>query len=322
MPNGNFTGEIKRELIRRGFENACCKTAALSAFLRVTGSIVRSGQGVGFEFATESERVAEYFIGLAEEQFGAELKIVQAGTDRRSGRGRLVFRCLSERSLFILFELGIAERDGDSLALRFDIGEYLLENTCCKRAFIAGAFCGSGSCVLPKESGAGGYHLEIVFSYPSLAEEFCALLETFDVLARCTQRKNEYIVYLKSRESISDFLALIGAERSLTFLDEVSRQKDTRNRINRIANCMQKNYDKSVLASVAQVRAIEYIGLHGGLEQLDAGQRAVAEARLADKEASLSELADRLGISKSCINHRFRKLLKTAEDLAEENKDE
>ena len=145
MADKNFTGTIKREIVKNGFENACCKTAALSAFLRVTGSIVRSGGTVGFEFVTESERVAEYFIGLAEELFGAELQVVQAGTDKRNGKGRLVFRCLSERSPYILFELGIAEREGDTLALKFDIGEYLLENECCKRAFIAGAFCGSGS---------------------------------------------------------------------------------------------------------------------------------------------------------------------------------
>lgn len=317
MSKINFTGEIKRELVRNGFENACCKTAALSAFLRVTGSIVRSADGVGFEFVTESESVAEYFIGLAEELFGAELQIVQAGTDRRNGRGRLVFRCLSERSLYILFELGIAERDGGTLSLRFDIGEYLLENECCKRAFVAGAFCGSGSCTLPKEDGSGGYHLEVVFSYPSLAEEYLALLEGFDILAKCVPRKNDHVVYLKSRESISDFLALIGAERSLSSLDALSLQKDRRNRINRIANCMQKNYDKSVLASVSQVQAIEQLEAAGGLDSLDAGLRAVARARLEDKEATLTELAQRLGVSKSCINHRFRKLIKTAEELSE-----
>ena len=317
MADKNFTGTIKREIVKNGFENACCKTAALFAFLRVTGSIVRSGGTVGFEFVTESERVAEYFIGLAEELFGAELQVVQAGTDKRNGKGRLVFRCLSERSPYILFELGIAEREGDTLALKFDIGEYLLENECCKRAFIAGAFCGSGSCMLPKEGQRGGYHLEVVFSYPSLAEEFCALLETFDILARCVPRKHGYVVYLKSRESISDFLALLGAEHSLFSLEEFSLQKDARNRINRIANCMQKNYDKSVLASVAQVRAIEKLRESGQLERLEAGLRAAAEARLADKEASLTELARRLGVSKSCVNHRLRKLLKTAEEIAE-----
>ena len=92
MSKGNFTVEIKKELIRKGLENACCKTAALSAFLRTTGSILRSGSSIGFEFVTESEYIAEFVISLLEDVFGAELKVVQATADARNGRNRLVFQ--------------------------------------------------------------------------------------------------------------------------------------------------------------------------------------------------------------------------------------
>lgn len=85
----NFTYEIKKEIIRNGFENTCCKTAALSAFLRATGSIITRGPHVGFEIVTESENVAEYFVGLIESMYGAELKIAEVGTDNRNGRDRL-----------------------------------------------------------------------------------------------------------------------------------------------------------------------------------------------------------------------------------------
>lgn len=149
MSAGNFTAEIKREIIRAGFENTCCKTAALSAFLRVTGSVVRSGRFTGFEFVTESEQSAEFAVGLLEEIYGAELQVVEAAEDARNGRNRLAFRCLSERSLFILTELGIAEISGENVSLKFDIDRYLIENECCKKAYIKGAFLGSGSCTLP-----------------------------------------------------------------------------------------------------------------------------------------------------------------------------
>lgn len=108
----NFTYEIKKEIIRNGFENTCCKTAALSAFLRATGSIITRGPHVGFEIVTESENVAEYFVGLIESMYGAELKIAEVGTDNRNGRDRLVLDCVGERSFFILSELGLAEFDG------------------------------------------------------------------------------------------------------------------------------------------------------------------------------------------------------------------
>ena len=131
-------------------------------------------------------------------------------------------------------------------------------------------------------------------------------------------RKNTYVVYLKSKDSISDFLQLCEAETSLERLNELAEQRERRNRINRVANCLQKNMDKSVSAAVKQIRALEVIESVVGLNALEETLRSVAQARLADKESSLQELADSLGISKSCLNHRLRKLVKIAEELAEE----
>lgn len=315
----NFTNELKREIMRDGFENACCKTAAVSAFLRCNGSVIRIGNLIGFEFITENESVAEFFIALFEDLYGAELKIVQAKTDNRNGRERLIFQCLSEKSLYILCELGIAERDGDSVALNLELDPYLLENECCRKAYIKGAFLGSGSCTLPKiEEARSGYHLEIVFFNKLLSDGFCELLAEYEILAKSVERKGARVVYLKSRESISDFLNLVGAKNSLNKLNALANKKDERNQINRVANCRQKNFDKSVLASVKQIYAIEEIEKLIGLEALDEPLKEAARARLADKEASLQELSERLGVSKSCLNHRFRKILNIAETLTGE----
>ena len=312
----NFTGEIKREIMKNGLENACCKTAALSAFLRTTGSVIRSGENYGFEFVTESEDVAAFFIGILEELYGAELKVEQATTDARNGRDRLVFSCISDKSLYILGQLGIVERGEDSLEFRLDMDKYVVENACCEVAWIKGAFLGSGSCTLPKlEDTRSGYHWEIVFSNTFLADDCCRLLALHEILARCVERKGSFVVYLKSRESISDFLYLAGAEGALQKLNRLADKKDEKNRINRVANCLQKNYDKSVVASVRQIRAIERIDALVGLSELDDSLRETAAARLADKEASLKELAERLNVSKSCLNHRLRKLVKLAEEL-------
>lgn len=315
----NFTREIKREIVRKGIDNACCRAAVLSAFLRVTGSVLRSGSRIGFEFVTESERTAEFVIGMLEDLFGAELKVVRAEADMRRGRDRLVFQCLSDRSLYILQELGIVECVGDGIRLKMDIDRYIIENDCCKRAYIIGAFLGSGSCTLPRlEDARSGYHLEIVFSGPTMADSFLSLLADYEILAKYIERKGTYVVYLKNLGTISDFLHLLGAEASLLKLDTRASEKEERNRINRVANCLQKNYDKSVLASVRQIRAIETIAAISGLQELDEPLREVAQARMADKEASLKELSARLGITKSCLNHRLRKLVRMAEDLSGE----
>lgn len=319
MAKGNFTVEVKKELLRKGLENACCKTAALSAFLRTTGSVLRSGSQIGFEFVTESEYIAEFVIALLEDLFGAELKVVQATADARNGRNRLVFQCLSSRSLYILSELGILSVNGEELMLNLGIDRYLLENECCRRAYILGAFLGSGSCTLPKmEEARSGYHLEIVFSGKTVADDFCEILAEFEILAKCVLRKGSSVVYLKSRESISDFFSLLGAEKAIEKLDERAEEKDVRNHINRVANCLQKNLDKSLEASVKQIQAIRTIDSVIGLSELDETLRETAVARLADKELSLKELAERLQVSKSCLNHRLRKLVKIAEELSED----
>lgn len=322
MGSENFTAEIKRELIRGGPENACCKTAALAAFLRTTGSIVYSGGVLGFEFVTESETVAEYFIGLAEEMFGAELKIVQAGTDSKNGRGRLVFSCVSDYSVYILEELAIAVREKEGVIVNFGIDPYLLENDCCARAFIMGAFCGAGSCVLPSEAGLStGYHLEIAFTHEDLAGQFVGLLAENNLLAKTVRRKNQSVVYMKSVESISDFLYFLGAKKALKKLGEVAVRREERNNINRAANCMQKNCDRSALAAVRQVRAIEKIQREGRTGELDKALAETARARMEDKEATLAELAAKLHVSKSCLSHRFRKLISMAEEKEEKEND-
>ena len=319
MAKGNFTVEVKKELLRKGLENACCKTAALSAFLRTTGSVLRSGSQIGFEFVTESEYIAEFVIALLEDLFGAELKVVQATADARNGRNRLVFQCLSSRSLYILSELGILSVNGEELMLNLGIDRYLLENECCRRAYILGAFLGSGSCTLPKmEEARSGYHLEIVFSGKTVADDFCEILAEYEILAKCVLRKGSSVVYLKSRESISDFFSLLGAEKAIEKLDERAEEKDVRNHINRVANGLQENLAKSLEASVKQIQAIRTIDSVIGLSELDETLRETAVARLADKELSLKELAERLQVSKSCLNHRLRKLVKIAEELSED----
>ena len=245
---------------------------------------------------------------------------MQASTDNRNGKDRLAFQCLSDKSLYILAELGIVERgEGDSVSLKLEMDRYLVENDCCKLAYIKGAFLGSGSCTLPKlDDARSGYHLEVVFFNKLLADGYCDLLAEHEILAKSVERKNSRVVYLKSRESISDFLALIGAESALKKLAELADKKDARNQLNRIANCMQMNFDKSVLASVKQIRAIETIERTIGLDGLEPALREAACARLADKEGSLKELAEQLGITKSCLNHRLRKLVKIAENIGGE----
>ena len=126
------------------------------------------------------------------------------------------------------------------------------------------------------------------------------------------------MVYLKSIDAISSVLSLMGAESALARLKKVARERDDSNNENRVNNCSVSNIDKTVSASVKQVQAIEVIRSTVGLQSLDENLFSVAEGRLADKNASMQELADRLKISKSCLNHRMRKIAEMARQLAQD----
>ncbi|MDE7453051.1 MAG: DNA-binding protein WhiA, partial [Clostridia bacterium] len=216
-----------------------------------------------------------------------------------------------------LSDIGIVKYNGDERFLTFGISDKVIANDCCKAAYVKGAFLGGGSCTLPEESvlSRTGYHLEIVFSNKIAANDFCELLCSFEILAKLVARKDSAVVYVKSKEVISDILHVLSAYSCLEKLNKLVELKDKTNNANRVNNCSVSNIDKTVTASVNQVRAIEIISGTVGLQSLDKMLFDVAEARLADKNASMQELACRLSISKSCINHRMRKILDLAKSL-------
>ncbi len=306
----NFTEEIKYELTSVQLSDECCKRAALSAFIRTSGSVVSRNGKFGFEIVTENEGTAEYISDMLESSFGLHLTVSGAKFDVLSGRDKLTFECVGDDAQKLLVSLGIVSINSDGAYLNFGIDEKVIEKDCCKIAYIKGSFLGGGSCTLPDEDALSrtGYHFEIVFSNKVAASDFCELLCGFEILAKLVSRKDCAVVYVKSKEVISDILNVISAENCLEKLNKIVELKDKTNNENRVNNCSVSNIDKTVTASVKQVRAITVIAETIGLQSLDKLLFDVAEARLADTNASMQELAERLRISKSCINHRMRKI--------------
>lgn len=312
-----FTEEIKNEIIRTPIDGEEGRIAFLSAFIRTSGSIFSSGGRYGFEIVTENERSAEFITDLAESVFHSSMNVSDAKLDRMNGKDKLTLHFLDDTSCSMLKRLGILYDDGHGLSLSFGISEKLVSAEESKLAYIKGAFLGGGSCTLPEEQtySRTGYHFEVVFSNRITAGDYCELLCDFEVLAKLVARKDSAVVYVKSKEVISDLLAVMQTNKCLDKLNRVVEFKDKSNNQNRISNCSVSNIDKAVTASVAQIKAIEIISQTIGLQSLNKNLFEVAEARLADRNASMQELADRLGITKSCINHRMRKITEISQLL-------
>lgn len=312
----NFTSDVKKEIITRGSvpgrRGEGERKAAISAFLSTSGDVgLREGEPV-FYFVSETENVAEFFMSLFFETFGVELYVSHATMDKMSGRDKLVLQCPKEKSAEIAKALGLIKKTGD---IRDGISSSLISTDEKKASYIRGAFLGGGSCTVPAEGGKTGYHLEFVFTSKKIAREFCDLLAEFELIAKLTERKETSVVYIKSKELISDFLAIIGANTSLKKFSVLVEKRDKANNDNRARNCMAGNADKAAIASVKQVVGIEKLKNSSGFGDLSSELRTLAKARLDNPTMSLQELANKLGISKSCLNHRMRKLMELAEEL-------
>lgn len=312
-----FTEEIKNEIIRTPIADEDGRIAFLSAFIRTSGSIFSSGGRYGFEIVTENERSAEFITDLAESVFHSSMNVSDAKLDKMNGKDKLTLHFLDDASCSMLKRLGILYDDGHGLSLYFGISEELVSTEESKLAYVKGAFLGGGSCTLPEEQtySRTGYHFEVVFSNRITAGDYCELLCDFEVLAKLVARKDSAVVYVKSKEVISDLLSAMQTDKCLDKLNKVVEFKDKSNNQNRVSNCSVSNIDKAVTASVAQIKAIEIISQTIGLQSLNKNLFEVAEARLADRNASMQELADRLGITKSCINHRMRKITEISQLL-------
>lgn len=297
----NFTTEIRRDLIRRPPEKRCCRLALLNGFLDTSGSwsMGDAGRADGFSFTSESEEIAEFLLGIVQSLFGVRMDVERAVRDERHGRDKLTFGYFGAHAAEYVDEITDMSPAND------------LED-CCAKAYLTGAFLGSGSCTLPHEGTKTGYHLEIVFhcGFAELAAgDVRALTERFKLLAGTLTRGDHAVVYFKSREAISYFLSVLGANAALGTLEAVSTEREENNNKNRFVNCAAGNADRAAIASVEQVFAFGALERAGLISALPEPLAAAARARLAHPEQTLSELAAGLGITKSGLNHRFRKLM-------------
>lgn len=312
----NFTSDVKKELMKLpcGKEES---RAALSAYFSACGVFAESGTGEPeFFLVSETERVAEFFTGLFYNLFGERLIVSRAVKDRLSGRSRLILEC--PRGAKNALETLELYKPGAGFTV--GVPQVFKENDAARRAYICGAFLGGGSITLPADGKKTGYHLEIAFpaeedGESAVAEEFAALAEADDLLLKCVKRGGETVAYMKSKEAISDFLSVLGAENALKKFGAFCEDREKNNNLNRAANCSSFNADKTATAAVKQVLAIEKIVAAGADTTLAAPLKKLIALRLARPELSLQELADELGVSKSCLSHRMRKLTEIAADI-------
>ncbi|MGL5642442.1 MAG: DNA-binding protein WhiA [Paraclostridium sp.] len=310
----SFSAQTKNELARVFSEDKCCNISELSAIVRLSGSIQIAGyKKLNLKISTELNSTARKVFKLLKSNFGINTEISVNKNQMLKRNSSYILMITSDMGAEnLLRELGILPREEYFFTMN-KVPEDLIKDNECVRAFIRGAFLGGGSISDPEKN----YHLEFVTNNEEFAESLKVLINSLGFNSKTVSRKNNYVVYLKESEQISDLLNIIGAHQALLSLESTKIVKEMRNNVNRLVNCETANLSKTVNAAVRQIENIKYIQSKVGLDHLPDNLREIAELRIEYEDLTLKELGEMASpeLSKSAVNHRLRKIEHIADDL-------
>lgn len=307
----SFSRQVKEEIVFNEFET-CCAKALVAALIKINGTLSLSSSGLMIDIRTENAKIASKMHKILKEiyQPHIEFKVLRKMRLKKNN----IYVVKVTRAKEILNDLGLYAGFGLT-----DVPQgSLTSKQCCKRAFLAGAFLATGSVNHPSTA---NYHLEVSVSNEELALYIQYLMNQFDLNGKIINRRNRYIVYIKSAEKIGDFLGLTGASTSYLSYESIRIDRDFINNINRLENCEIANEMKTMNAANQQLSDIQVIQDTIGLALLDEKTKDIATLRLENPEVSLNELAvlyeEKTGssISKSGLHHRFKKIKEEAARL-------
>lgn len=309
-----FSKVIKEELSNQISNARHCCISEIAAMLSVCGKLMVDDVGKKtLILQTENITVARKYFTLVRKTFNINTYI-QIRKNMSAKRSNLYILRLEGREverLLLTTKLSCYELENKELGLYTD--HLVVQNTCCKRAFIRGAFLAAGSMSDPEKA----YHLEIVLPDSKRANQLIEIINSFLIDAKVVVRKKYHVVYIKEGSQIVDLLNIMEAHNALMKFENVRILKEMRNSINRQVNCEAANINKTVMAATKQIDDINFIKETIGFEGLSEGLEDVAKLRISFPEASLKELGDMLcpPIGKSGVNHRLKKLSCIADGL-------
>ena len=309
----SFAEDVKNEIAHCMPEDEDCRRAELAALLAMGDSVVMgNGPYPGLEFSTANNAVARKALRMWSHCFAIRPQVrVRQGRKLRKKNYYILDIPPSQPCQQALEWLSIVP-DGTELS-HLD-----LKRRHTRRAFLRGAFMGGGSVNQPK----GDYHLELVTANATLARKLLKIMQQFHLPAKLTDRKGDYLVYIKEGNGVSSFLQYIGADQAYLKFESVRVVKNMRNNVNRVVNCETANLQKTVDAAIRQRHDIQRIQASGKYDAMTVKLQEAADLRLAYPEATMSELAAQSGLTKSGLSHRFKKIADIAKQIEGQKKDE
>lgn len=298
----SFSSTAKAEICRVLPQKKCCALAQCFGILLFCNSF-----GVkGIRIITESREFSQNLPKLFKKAFGIEFDLLPDA----NAPGKLVFQITNQDKLSIIMSAyGFDIQDTFALHVNLPV----VEDDCCKAAFLRGAFLAGGSVTDPVK----GYHMELTTTHKSVARETDVLIrEALGFQVKTAMRNGGQVLYVKQSELISDFLTFLSAPIAAMGIMEARLEKELNNKVNRRCNCDDANTSKVVEAAHEQLSAIKILRERGVVSKLPTKLQQAIEAREQNPEASLSELSTLMQppISKPAMNHRLKKIVEIAKE--------
>ena len=305
----SFTTTVKNEILNIDSTNTE-KIAELSGFVR---SNYKMNNEI-IELTTENAKVAKRIYLLFKSLYGIDVEIEQKKLANFSKK-KVFIITISNKVDDILSDLSVMTKEKEFID---NPKEYIVDSIEDKKAYLRGTFLSKGSINDPKTS---QYHLEFGFDNKHEAVFVQRLLNEFEMNSKIIIRDTKYMVYIKEAEKISDFLKIINAFQAVLYYENIRIFKEQKNNTNRLNNCEQANMDKVIETCNNQLKDIELIEDKMGLDLLDDKIKEACLYRKKYPETSLTELSKIISletnsnITKSGLNHRFRKIKEIANRL-------
>ena len=298
----SFSASAKAEVCRILPHKRCCALAQCFGILLYCNSFTAEG----IKIITESREFAYILPKLFKKAFDLDFDSYPS----MAAPGKLVFQIWDEDKIEgIMASFGFDAADTLALHVNFPV----VEEDCCKTAFLRGTFLAGGSVTDPGK----GYHMELATTHQSVARETFALMqEVMTFSPKNARRGGGQVLYLKQSEQIADFLTYLGAPVAAMGIMEARLEKELNNKVNRRCNCDDANLSKVVEAAQEQMAAIRILKERGVLESLPAKLQQAARAREENPEATLTELASMMepAITKPAMNNRMKRLVELSKE--------
>lgn len=307
----SYASEVKKELTSLDIHPEHAK-AELAAFLRMNGVLNLHDHQFSLDITTENPAIARRVFRLIKIAFEVEPLLIVSRKMKLKKNNQYLVR-LQQHVKEILTELQIWDPQAGLITR---VPKRIMNSREGAMAYLRGAFLAGGSVNNPETS---RYHLEIYSTYEDHNADLAKLMNHYLYLnAKTTQRRRGFIVYLKEAEKIGDFLHIVGALNAMLAFEDLRIMRDMRNSVNRLVNCDTANLKKTANAAAKQVEDIQLIDEKKGIDNLPDKLQSLAHFRLAHPELSLKEVAAQVPdgpISKSGVNHRFKKISEIADSL-------